>query len=395
MKEPRPVRTEYRSFTANPQSPASELLAAYSSLANGEQRPHLLGYTPVARMNPYQALLYRRFGAAGIAVAPILKPESFRGLLDFSRMARTTTLHLHWNSWMTLGAVDQDRARAVGLGMAGRLERLREKGANVIWTVHNVYPHDAVHVDVELEVQQRVADAANIVHVMSESTVDAMDGYVKLDREKIVVAPHPSYKGAYVDVVTREEARAMLGLGPDEVVFLLFGALKAYKGLERLMDAVDIMASSSPGFRFRLLVAGGSDNSAPVRDFIKRALVHPNVLIESNKIPNDRAQYFLRAADIGLVNYERTLNSGAALLYGTFDLPVVAADTPTFREGLDVKSTEFVEDGSADSFARAMIASVRLRGSTHVRESLAAHIQRLDPDLVSEDFARNLLARLE
>ncbi|MGX9900548.1 glycosyltransferase [Arthrobacter sp. SA17] len=277
--------------------------------------------------------------------------------------------------------------------MAARLEQLREKGVNVIWTVHNVYPHDAVHIDVELEIQQRVADAANIVHVMSASTVDTMDSYVKLDRQKIVVSPHPSYKGAYVDVVTREDARAMLGLGPDEVVFVLFGALKAYKGLDRLLDAVDIMAADSSELRFRILVAGGADDSSAVREFVNRALVHPNVLIENSKIPNDKAQYFLRAADVGLVNYERTLNSGAALLYGTFDLPVVAADTPTFREGLDTASTVFVEDGSADSFARAMIASVRLIGKGAVKQSLRTHMERLDPDIVSSAFAQNLLTR--
>ncbi|WCI08737.1 glycosyltransferase [Arthrobacter sp. OVS8] len=388
------MKIEYRSFTASPQSPASELLAAYSSLANGEERPHLLGYTPVARMNPYQALLYRRFGESGIAVAPILKPDRFRGLLDFQRMASTTSLHLHWNSWMTLGAAEVGRARSIGLGMAGRLEQLRDKGVNVVWTVHNVYPHDAVHVDVELEIQQRVADAANIVHVMSASTVDAMNGFVRLDSEKIVVAPHPSYKGAYVDVVTRDEARAMLGLGPDEVVFVLFGALKSYKGLDRLLDAADILAAGSPEFRFRVLIAGGSDGSQAVREFVNRALVHPNVLIESGKVPNDRAQYFLRAADIGLVNYERSLNSGAALLYGTFDLPVVAADTPTFREGLDAVSTLFVEDGSAEAFARAMVASVSLVGNEAAKQSLATHMERLDPNVVSSDFARNLLTRL-
>lgn len=389
------MKIEYRSFTANPQSPASELLAAHSNVASREQKPHLFGYTPVARMNPYQALLYRRFAGNGIAVAPILKPEQFRGVLDFRRMASTTSLHLHWNSWMTLGAAEEDRARSIGLGMAARLEQLRDKGVNVIWTVHNVYPHDAVHIDVELEIQRRVADAANIVHVMSASTIEAMEDYVALDSEKIIVAPHPSYQGAYVDIVTREEARAMLGLGPDEVVFLLFGALKSYKGLDRLLDAVDVMAKVRPEFRFRILVAGGADNTASVRKFIDRALVHPNVLIESSKIPNDRAQYFLRAADIGLVNYERTLNSGAALLYGTFDLPVVAADTPTFREGLDGGSTVFVEDGSADAFARAMMSSVDLLGRSSVMDSLTAHMRKLNPDTVSHNFAEALLARLK
>jgi beta-1,4-mannosyltransferase len=389
------VKVEYRSFSASPQSPASELLAAYSSVASRVERPHLLGYTPVARMNPYQALLYRGFPGRGIAVAPILRPDRFRGLQDFQRMAATTSLHLHWNSWMTFGAEEEGRARALGLGMAGRLERLRDNGINVIWTVHNVYPHDAVHLDVELEIQQRIADAANIVHVMSESTVKAMEGYVELDEEKIVVSPHPSYKGAYVDVVTRDEARAMLGLHPDEVVFLLFGALKAYKGLERLLEAVGILKTASPHLRFRVVVAGGADDSPEVQEFVRHALVHPDILIESNKVPNERAQYFLRAADIGLVNYERSLNSGAALLYGTFGLPVIAADTPTFREGLDSGSTVFVEDRSAEAFARAMTSAVSLIDAPACRETLAAHMARLDPDVVSGEFADSLLLRLQ
>ncbi|XAS65993.1 glycosyltransferase [Micrococcaceae bacterium Sec5.7] len=389
------MKIEYRSFKASPQSPATELLAAYSALAGGESRPHLLGYTPVARMNPYQSLLYRSFPESGIAVAPILKPDQFRGLLDFQKMAETTSLHLHWNSWMTFGEPDESRARLLGIGMAGRLEQLRNKGVNVVWTVHNVYPHDAVHIDLELEIQQLVADAANVVHVMSKSTIGAMEGYVNLDPNKVVVAPHPSYKGAYVDVVTREEARAMLGLGPDEVVFLLFGALKTYKGLDRLLNAVDALSRQSPDLRFRVLVAGGADGTREVAEFVNRALVHPHVLVESNKIPSDKAQYFLRAADIGLVNYERTLNSGAALLFGTFDLPVVAADTPTFREGLDERSTAFVEDSSPEAFARAMATAAHLVGDYSVKESLAAHMARFNPDDVSRDFAARLLTRLE
>lgn len=346
-------------------------------------------------MNPFQALLYRSFPGNGIAVAPILRPDKFKGLLDFQHMAESTSLHLHWNSWMTFGEVDQGRARSLGIGMAGRLDQLRDNGVNVIWTVHNVYPHDAVHIDLELEIQQRISDAANIVHIMSKSTIDAMDGYVSLDPGKVLIAPHPSYKGAYVDVVTKEEARAMLGLGPDEVVFLLFGAIKAYKGLDRLLDAIDALSLQSPDLRFRVVVAGGADGTEDVKRFVDRALVHPHVLIESNKIPNDRAQYFLRAADVGLVNYERTLNSGAALLYGTFGLPVVAADTPTFREGLDGKSTVFVGDGSAEAFAVAMADAAEIVGNAEAKDSLAAHMARLDPDLVSSDFARSLLPLLD
>lgn len=389
------MRVEYKNFKASPQSPQLELMSAYTSLGGADSRPHLFGYTPVARMNPYQGLLYSSFPSNMIAVAPILRPSGFRELSSFTGMGSTTSLHLHWNSWMTAGQTTEERARAIGVGMATRLSRLRDKGINVVWTVHNIYPHDAQYLDVELEIQQIIADSANIIHVMSQSSVDSMAEYTKIDESKLVLSPHPSYQGAYPNFVSREEARMMLGIGPDEIVFLLFGAIKAYKGLPRHLDSLDLLCAKYPETRIRLLIAGGADDSPEVQMFLRDAYLHPQVLIEPTRITSDRAQYFIKASDIGLVNYERSLNSGAALLYGTFGLPVVAADTPSFREGLDPASTSFVLDGSADAFADAMGRAIGFLGNQNIYASLANHIANLDPCMVSDDFAKQIIARLE
>ncbi|GAA1340980.1 hypothetical protein GCM10009611_11610 [Arthrobacter roseus] len=296
---------------------------------------------------------------------------------------------------MTFGESDESRARTLGMGMVARLEQLRAKGVNIIWTVHNVYPHDAIHIDLELNLQQRIAEISNVVHVMSNSTVDVMREYCALDERKIIYAPHPNYRGAYADVVSRAESRAMLGLEADEVVFLLFGAIKPYKGLSRLISAIDILSKIAPKLRFRVLVAGGSDGSIEAHNFIDAALLHPKILLESNKVPNERAQYFLRAADVGLVNYERLLNSGAALLYGTFSLPLVAADVPPLREGLHEDSTTFVEDASPEAFAQSMLEAASSFGDQSRLRGLMGHMNDLDPEIVSAKFGKDLVGRLE
>lgn len=387
------MRVTYNGFTASGQSPASELMAAVTSVTTTD-RPHLMGYTPVARLNPFQSLLYKKFADHGIATGPILQPEKFGALSDFQRMTSGTSLHLHWNAWMTFGSGDPVRARTLAMGIIGRLEKIRSRDINLVWTVHNLYPHDAKFIDLELEVQQRIADLANVVHIMSRSTQDAMTGIVDLDEEKLLFAPHPNYKGAYQDHTTREEARSILGLGSDEVVFLMFGAIKPYKGLSRLLDALDLAVRRNPGRRIRLLVAGGPDTSTEAEEFVARCLVHPNVLIERNRIPADRAQYFLRAADIGLVNYERILNSGAARLYQTFGLPVVAADTLPLREGLLPTASVFVNGKSVEDFADAMgDAADSLLGEA-TRRSVSEHVKAYDPDIVSSGFAEALLKRL-
>ncbi|WP_418909117.1 glycosyltransferase [Glutamicibacter endophyticus] len=356
---------------------------------------HFVAYTPVARMNPYQALLYKSFSSEGILTAPILQPGKFLELQNFPLSSRTKTLHLHWNSWMTQGMEDESRARAMGLGMAARLKRLQSKGFNIVWTVHNVYPHDALHIDVELEIQQEIANTADILHVMSPATVDAMAGITEIDSSKILHSPHPGYVGAYPDYVTREDARAAFGIGGDEVVFLVFGALKTYKGLLRTLAAFDELVANNPNQRFRLLVAGKSDGSVEAEEFVSRCLVHPHVLIENSTIPFDKVQYFMRASDVGLVHYARSLNSGAALLFGAFDLPIVASSTPTFKAELHSDSTYFVEGEHSVDLADAMERSLSSLGNGALRESLRDFQSALRPEIVSAKFARELSARLK
>ncbi|MFF2604845.1 glycosyltransferase [Arthrobacter koreensis] len=369
-----------------------DAIAAASTKAD---RPHLLGYTPVARVNPYQSLLYRNFFEHGIAVAPVLKPSSFRELLGFSGLAESVSLHLHWNAWMTFGRDEEAEARRMAMGIVGRLEKFRAMGGNLIWTVHNLYPHDAQFIDLELEVQQRIADTANVVHVMSNSTVEAMSGILEIDENKILHVAHPSYHGAYPDYISKDEARVTLGIEPDETVFLLFGAIKPYKGLRRLLDAIDLVSQKNPELRFRLLVAGAADGSVEASEFVRRCLVHPNVLIENSRIASERAQYFLRAADVGLVNYERVLNSGAALLYQTFGLPIVAADVPSLRESVPDGLGLFVQDRTADALAESMVSAANRLLCTTVQERVLEYISEYKPDVISSALAKGLLMRIK
>lgn len=389
------MKSVYLGFRATEMSPTAEILGAVHASNSDLSDSHFLAYTPVARVNPYQALCYKKFPDEGIIAAPVLQPAKFLDLQNFSLSPQTKTLHLHWNSWMTQGMEDPERARTLGLGMAGRLQRLQKNGFNIVWTVHNVYPHDAMHIDVELEVQQRIADTADILHVMSPATGDAMKGITEFDSSKILVSPHPSYRGAYPDYVSNEEARAALGIHGDEIVFIVFGALKAYKGLHRTLDAFDLLVARNPTQRFRIIFAGKADSSPEVQEFVARAYVHPLVLIENSNVSTDKVQYFMRAADVGVVHYARSLNSGAALLYGAFDLPVVASPTPTFKSELHADSTVFVAGELASDLAEAMKQSITLIDSDSAREAIVAEQSRLSSERVSEQFAKDLIKRLK
>ena len=349
----------FNGFQVSRTTPVQEVHQALRA-ARTDSPPHLLGYTAVARVNPFQALLYRSFGELGVAPAPVLNGHEFRLLPHFARLSSSVSVHFHWINWVIGDAEDAASARTKADGFLARVDRFREAGGKVAWTVHNVHPHDARYVEEELALQQGLADRADAVHLMASSTEEAMDGVLSFDADKAVVVPHPSYVGAYENFVPRQDARAALGIAADETVFVLFGALKSYKGLHQALDSFRELRRRDPGTRRRLLVAGHPDTTEDVRRFVERCATDPDVLIEPRRVPGNRTQYYLNAADVGLVPYTRSLNSGAALLYLSFGLPVLATDTPVFRETIPEGLADYVPNPAqappeqiADGLARA------------------------------------------
>lgn len=380
---------DFEGWRPQPASPVVEALAAVRAVTSlTGQDPVLLGVTPVARANPFQSLLYRDFYRNGIAVAPVTEPMNFPRLTEIGGL--TAAVHLHWLSFVLARAATAQHARAAVQGFEETLDRFRSAGGQVVWTVHNLLPHDAVFPDEEVALRNVVAEAATVVHVMSPSAIDDITGTVTVDPARVVVAPHPSYLGAHPDTVTREEARLALGIEPDEVVYVLFGAIKPYKGLSRLLDSFHIAHRCSDR-RLRLLIAGQPDDAEETRRFVDRCLVDPDVLIRPSKVPAEQVQFFLRAADVGLAPYTRVLNSGSAVLYTTFGLPCVVPDEGSVRSAL-VSGGHVAFDG-ADDLPDALLEASRL-STPQVAATIRAHAENLAASGASDTFARELRARL-
>lgn len=387
------MRVDFHGWLPTPTTPVSEAIAAVrAGMLRDPQPPMLLGYTPVVRGNPYQALIYREFVNSGIMIAPITIPWKFAEYAQLTNLAPSVAVHIHWTSFVLDGVSSRGQARGQVRRLVDSLDALRDAGVKTVFTVHNVIPHDATFVEEEIEIQQALIERADVVHVMSSATIDVLGPMVRFDLDRILVSPHPSYVGAYPDYVTRDDARLSLRIDSDDIVYVLFGALKAYKGLDRLLESVET-ASAETGRRRTLLVAGRPDRSPESQRFVNRALAHPNTLVYPHRVATEHVQYFLRAADIGLAPYHRVLNSGAALLYRTFDLPVLAARSEALWEGLDHDIAELDSGGSVEALASAMIRADRLLGekTQHlVRERLTA----FDPVRLSAVFAAGLRERL-
>lgn len=353
--------------------------------------PLLLGYHPRDRLNPYQALLYSRAWEHGIAPVPLDRIATFDELVELARLGFPTALHLHWLNQVLRDATTASEAGSAVAAFLDRLDAYREAGGRIVWTVHNILSHAARFPEEEAELSAGIVARCAGVHVLAAATPDLVARWYAIPPELAFHVPHPSYAGAYEDVVGRLEARHRLGLAPDETVFVVLGALRAYKGLDRLLDAWDEL-DEPPGAR-RLVIAGRRTDDPPVEEVIARAALHPSVLIHPGPFDPGDVQVYLRAADVAVHPYVGALNSGSLLLSLTFGLPAILPAGGGLAEVVDDRCAWTFDDADPAGLLDALREADR---SVDARSSAAAleTAGRYDPATLADRFAIEVLRRL-
>lgn len=373
----------------NPGDLAVEAAAALRALTAVDPEPLLLGVYPSFTTNPYQSLLYQRARDHGIAPIRLARAWQLGELAGLARAGLPVALHLHW-----LGPIVRDAGSAREAARAlddfvARLDEHRAAGGRLVWTVHNVLSHETRWEAEEARLSRAVAERCDVVHVMSARTPEAVEAHYALPRDRLLVVPHMSYAGAYEDHVSRLDARHELGLLPDDLVYLALGYIRPYKGLDVLLEAWQAL----PPGRRRLVVAGDPADDPSVAAFLEKAAVDPTVVLDARPIPPDEIQVFLRAADIAVLPYRNSLNSGALLLALTFGLPAIV---PAGTALADLVQPGFgrAYDPDSPSDLRDVLAAAGDLAGPRASAAAEAAAEEVSPPKVSDAFASGLRAML-
>jgi glycosyltransferase involved in cell wall biosynthesis len=383
-----------RGRAPDPRNLVSDAVAALRHAESlGHADPVLLAIHPIARVNPYQQLLYGAAWSQGVAPVPLYDLADLDLLESVAASAGVPlVLHLHWTNKILESAETEVDAQRQLAGFLRRLDHLRDGGGHVGWTVHNTLPHDASRPSLEAALQQGIVDRATFVHTLSANTPAEVADWFSIPADKVVHVPHSSYRGAYQDMLSREQARWELGIETDETVYALLGAIKPYKGTDRLLEAFDEISHSRPGRR-RLVVAGLPDKGGAADAFLEQCEVHPFVLVHPRTIPADEMQLFLRSADIVVLPYLRSLNSGVLMLALTFGVPVVAPAVGGMAELVTPQVGRLFQPDDDHGLLRALEEADSLR-TPEARAAARATADRFDPATLSAEFAREVRARV-
>jgi len=290
--------------------------------------------------NPYQDALTRHLSALQVALQ---KQYSLKDLFRYGifLIARPDIVHLHWlpefgwREWRFLRA----------LAFVSRLALLRLRGIPLVWTVHNLRPHESRHPRLDWLLARTVAALSNglIVHGQN-ARQQAIDTWRLRDPGRFVVIPHPSYIGDYPNRIDRPTARARLGVKDSQVVFLFLGAVRPYKGVLELIQAFQQLASD----RAVLVIAGQPLNDEFRRKIETAGAGLDNVRFRPGFVADDQIQVYMNAADVVVLPYRHLLSSGAALLAMSFGKPCVGPAMGCLTDVLDA-SGAFLYDPACET----------------------------------------------
>lgn len=315
--------------------------------------PGLILAMPTAWANKYQLLLYKaaarhRWAVAGVTLPRDLAQVSWPGPL---------VVHAHWFAALFNGAAGETEAGdRLALASEQILALRARTGARLLWSAHNVFPHGNRFPETFLALRRWVFEHFDAVHVMHDSHVPILEAAFGRPAPRPFTVPHMLYDGAIQDDIDPVAARAHFGLPPDAFVFGCFGSIQAYKRIGAMLAALDTLRARG-GRPVAALVGGIAPEPAAVRDLYRCWDGRPDIRLIPRKILDHEIQYLHRAADVMVLPYAETLNSGAALMAASFCKPFVMP-RGSASEGLEPLGAIVFDPADPQALVTAMAAAM-------------------------------------
>ena len=304
----------------------------------------LIFYPDYRRANPYQSLLYQNVDPAFTICSGSINDARDQLALQ-GRREREVIFHLHWEDAPLRAIKEPEEAERAARRFTTELDRFTDAGGRLVWTKHNLRPHDFIHADLAEEISSVVAQYAETIIVHAPAAINAVSDHYGLDRKRFALQIHGNYRRHY-PAVARDSAREALGIHPERRCLLLFGRLTSYKGGDLLIQALSELDEPS----LHLLVAGKQPFN---RLEIPEKLRNRTTVIDRFVDDQEVAQLFAAADGIALP-YREILTSGTLLLALGAERPVILPRLPTLLDAAQDEMAFSYRPGDGESLKMAL-----------------------------------------
>jgi len=286
--------------------------------------------------NPYQGLLYGAMDPDvevryldGPTSSQTLNLLALPFLLLWYRARGFRLLHVHWVHPFLLAWARRDWSRGIVqhtfelfLALADAL------GYRIVWTAHNLRPHEQVFRD-DAAARRVLVERSDAVIAHSRHTAAEISAW---GATRVVVIPQGVDRATGSERIGRDEARRALDLDldPTRTVVLFFGKVLEYKGVDLLIDAVGALPPTVP---LDLLVVGQCRDDELRRDLQARAAwAGERVRTRFEFVPDAELAVYLAAADLAAFPFRSVTNSSSVATALGAGLPVIVPRLATLDD---------------------------------------------------------------
>ncbi len=247
----------------------------------------------------------------------------------------------------------------------------RNRKKKIILTVHNILPHESnIFFKLLWDRILKLADGY-IVHA-SVNKEELINLYPFTEDKPVWVIPHGVKK---MKKISSHKARNILKIPEDKIVFLFFGTIREYKGLDILLRAF----ADVKGKAFLVIAGKPWVDFSPYNRIIEEKNLSGSVKLDLRLIPEEDVKYFFSAADAVVLPYRYfSSQSGVGSYALGFSVPIIVSN----REGLkDFAYEEAVFEGDEKSLSLLL---KRFIEDNNFRKSLLK-----DAEMKREKFSYN------
>ncbi len=327
--------------------------------------------------NPYGALLAEALERHGAQVE--YTREYSREYLR-RNSGRIQVLHFHWphhDYFHPDARIMQERMRE----MAASLELARELGYKIVWTAHNIYPHNRLHRSIDHEFRLEICRLADAV--IAHCPVNARGLEERFGRSRrVFIIPHGHFIDVYRTDFSRSQARRELEIPQDIFAYGFIGGILPYKGIGELISAFERLSTKDSW----LLLAGGGPGGYPER--IRRRIAgRPRIVSKivdgDMQATNRELLLFLEACDVAVLPFRATMTSGSVILALSRARPVIVPAFGCLPAVVSPGAGLLYDPGQEDPLLRAM---EEIRSWDREAASAAALecVRRFDWDRIAE-----------
>lgn len=205
------------------------------------------------------------------------------------------------------------------LGTILRILRSNKK-TRIVTIADNVIPHEKRIGDIIFT--KYFLQPVHAFVTMSEKVMHDLRSFTQKPAQQVV---HPLYDN-FGEAVSVETARDHLKLPLQAKIVLFFGFIRAYKGLDLLLEATALLKKSSAEPIYVLVAGEFYEDRTKYDELIHTLGIQDRLFLRTEFIADSEVKFYLSAADFVIQPYKHATQSGVTPLSYHFEKPMLVTN---------------------------------------------------------------------